>query len=363
MAAPEEDDWRKLERPARYLIGCIWAIAWFDVQDEPLIVETHSDSDWAGCRRTRRSTSGGCTKLGRHLVKAWSKTQATIALSSAEAELYAAVKASAETIGMMSILKDFGIEINGTVLGDASAALGIIQRQGLGKLRHIDTNWLWVQEKSLRKEIKYGKVPGAQNPADALTKYLGHDLGRGHVESMGVEFRTDKAGGAIELNVMARSINWDQLGHELKQRGARGKHNVWTRTDDGNRNYRTSSKGGPDWDKVRWRATFNEETGELMNLESADSITKEREHRPLCKWPIRTTTALISHGEDDRQAPSSTAESFAPAEGECKDMAVLQTHTSTGTMSKSTCEGNVSYGRLRVTRHSDPCTLAQEITR
>jgi hypothetical protein len=174
-------------------------------------------------------------------------------------------------------------------------------------------------------------VPGAQNPADALTKYFSHDLGRGHVESMGMEFRTDKPGGAIELNVLARSINWDQLGKELRQRGAMGKHTVWTRTDEGNRNYRTSAKGGPDWDKIAWRATFNEATGDMLDLESASGITREREHRPLCGRPIRTTTALISQDEDPtfRQAPGALASTLAPAEGECRTRPDTMRHSMT----------------------------------
>ena len=51
-----------------------------------------TDSGWAGCRRTRRSTSGGCIHSGQHMLKFWSKTQAVVALSSAKAELGAAVK-------------------------------------------------------------------------------------------------------------------------------------------------------------------------------------------------------------------------------------------------------------------------------
>eukprot|EP00974_Lingulodinium_polyedra_P082078 7946493-Lingulodinium_polyedra.AAC.1 len=46
-----------------------------------------TDSDWAGCARTRKSTSGGVVMRGRHLIKHWSGTQSTAALSSAEAEL------------------------------------------------------------------------------------------------------------------------------------------------------------------------------------------------------------------------------------------------------------------------------------
>ena len=82
--------------------------------------------------------------LGSHLLKSWSKTQSLIALSSGESEFYGALKAAAEGLGMISILKDYGVKIRGQVPGDASAALGIINRQGLGRTRHIDTGLLWI---------------------------------------------------------------------------------------------------------------------------------------------------------------------------------------------------------------------------
>ena len=50
--------------------------------------------------------------------------------------------------------------------------MGICTRQGLGKLRHIDTQTLWVQEKVRMKQITLRKVLGDVNPADLLTKHM-----------------------------------------------------------------------------------------------------------------------------------------------------------------------------------------------
>ena len=55
---------------------------------------------------------------------------------------------------------------------DSSAAVGICTRQGLGKLRHIDTHTLWVQERVRNKSLKLRKVKGELNPADLLTKHM-----------------------------------------------------------------------------------------------------------------------------------------------------------------------------------------------
>ena len=89
--------------------------------------------------------------IGSHYIKSWSKSQSVIALSSAEAELYAIIKTASETLGIISILKDWDMMYKADIMADASAALGIIGRTGLGKLRHIDTSYLWLQQESIKK--------------------------------------------------------------------------------------------------------------------------------------------------------------------------------------------------------------------
>ena len=111
-------------------------------------------------------------QLGWHFIKSWSTTQAVVALSSAEAELYALVKGAAQTLGMISVAKDLGIDINAMIKSDASAALGIVAREGLGKLRHINVQYLWIQSRVAEGSINVMKVPGLQNPADLFTKHL-----------------------------------------------------------------------------------------------------------------------------------------------------------------------------------------------
>ena len=67
------------------------------------------DTDFAGCLKTRKSTSGGIVMLNGHTVKSWSVTQDVIALSSGEAEFYAMVKAASQSLGMRAMMQDLGI--------------------------------------------------------------------------------------------------------------------------------------------------------------------------------------------------------------------------------------------------------------
>ena len=93
-----------------------------------------------------------------------------IALSAGEAELAAIVKGSTEALGIKSLLEDFGISVTLKICSDASAATGMVGREGLGKVRHLVVADIWVQAKRVTGEICFEKIDGQTNPADALTK-------------------------------------------------------------------------------------------------------------------------------------------------------------------------------------------------
>ena len=103
-------------------------------------------------------------------MKWWSKTQPTIALSSGEAELAAIVKATSEGLGMLAMMNEFGIKSEIIVKSDAVAAIGIVRRQGLGRIRHLAVADIWIQQKSKDGIVKYTKLPGVDNTSDILTK-------------------------------------------------------------------------------------------------------------------------------------------------------------------------------------------------
>ena len=95
--------------------------------------------------------------IGSHFLKGWSRTQNHVTLSSAEAELIALVKCSAELLGIRSAMIDFGVESNGVVYADSSAALAIAKRKGAGKLRHINICTLWIQENRIATSSRCAK--------------------------------------------------------------------------------------------------------------------------------------------------------------------------------------------------------------
>ena len=139
--------------------------------------------------------------LGHHTLKTWSSTQPSVILSSGEAEFYGVVKAAGAALGHQSLLRDLDCDVPVRVWTDSSAALGICGRAGLGKLRHLETHTLWVQEKARAKAFQLRKVKGEVNPADLFTKHL---PSRDKVHSLTALFGCELRAGRAETAPLLR---------------------------------------------------------------------------------------------------------------------------------------------------------------
>ena len=118
-----------------------------------------------GDRATRRSVSAGATMRGDHCLKVWTKKQQVVALSSAESELYVAVKTASKGLGIQSVAKDLGISCRLNLHLDASATMCLVNRRGLGKTKHVDMQNLWIQEASKSGRFTTKKVDTSVSPA------------------------------------------------------------------------------------------------------------------------------------------------------------------------------------------------------
>ena len=81
------------------------------------------------------------------------------------------------------MLKDLGVECRLGVHTDASAAKAIASRKGLGKVRHIEVNQLWIQDRVGSGDVELHKIAGAVNPADALTKHVEGEILARHMQN------------------------------------------------------------------------------------------------------------------------------------------------------------------------------------
>ena len=96
-----------------------------------------------------------------------------LALSSGESEQAVVVRAATEGLGLQSILSDFDLCGHVAFESDATAAIGMVHRLGLGKVRHLTVGDLWIQHHVRSGKIRVSKMSGLENPSDAQTKYLG----------------------------------------------------------------------------------------------------------------------------------------------------------------------------------------------
>ena len=174
MAAPTERDFMAIKRLTRFMAGLSsveWEFPW-QSECEAATVRVFTDSDWAGCTETRRSTSGGLILVGQHPLRAWSSTQSTVATSSAEAELYSMAEGAARGLGVQSLLQELQCSTELVLGTDSAAAKAFASTRGLGRMRHIDVKNLWIQGLVRLGRVVLQKVRGDQNAADVLTKFL-----------------------------------------------------------------------------------------------------------------------------------------------------------------------------------------------
>ena len=72
--------------------------------------------------------------------------------------------------------KDLGFDYKIQLATDATAALGMTKRLGIGRVRHLDTSLLWMHSKARDGDIDVAKVDGQDNCADIMTKYVARPM-------------------------------------------------------------------------------------------------------------------------------------------------------------------------------------------
>ena len=132
-------------------------------------IEIFTDSDWASNKETRRSISCSTIFFGNCLLYSSSRTQKLVSLSSAEAEVYACSSGASDGLllsGIISWMTNSRVKIY--LLTDSSGPRGILQRQGVGRVRHLSCRVLWLQEYINSGQIKLSTVAGSWDETSPL---------------------------------------------------------------------------------------------------------------------------------------------------------------------------------------------------
>ena len=149
--------------------------------------------------------------LNVHCLNASCHTQSTISLSGGESEYYGLDKCAAIGFGARSMLADSGMCAGVVVRTDSSSGYAVGSRRGLGRLRHVRTCYLWVQQRVQEGDRRLKKEPGDTNVSDALTKPLHEQRMTNLLTAMGCEFRwANLVGvrGAITSGIVSGSMKF-----------------------------------------------------------------------------------------------------------------------------------------------------------
>ena len=174
VSSPSLGDMQAAKRVGRYLKKAPVAWQGFPFHDpRPEELLCHTDADWAADKTSRRSTSGGVLTLGGGVLNCWAKKQNSVALSSWESELFAAIMSGTRSLGVQSELMDLGHSHNVTVATDSQSAIDHLRRRGHSVAsKHVGLRGLWLQEDLVDGKLELEKVDTATNPADVCTKAL-----------------------------------------------------------------------------------------------------------------------------------------------------------------------------------------------
>ena len=218
LQAPSSFDLKNLKHTLRYIKGSqhLRLVLGKDLhrhagqpldQLHPLDIKCFTDSDWAGDQESRKSTSGFIISILNTPLAFSSKTQGSIAQSSAEAELYAMASGVAEAIFIKQLLsevqehigiKTFDIPDHHpvtnkpvpaiTVLTDSTSATSLVQKMGLNRRsKHIELKFLWLQDHHKNGVIKVKRVSSLENPADIFTKNVSASTLAKHLPACGLQ--------------------------------------------------------------------------------------------------------------------------------------------------------------------------------
>ena len=93
----------------------------------------------------------------------------------------------------MALARDLGIDTahgEMELFSDSSAARGFAAKQGLGRMKHIQRRFLWVQQEVYANRLKLRAIKTECNTADLLTKGLSAGRLRYLMELLGCQRRT-----------------------------------------------------------------------------------------------------------------------------------------------------------------------------
>ncbi|WVZ76462.1 hypothetical protein U9M48_024438 [Paspalum notatum var. saurae] len=191
QASPRTSHRQAVKRIFRYLKFTPELGLWY-CSGSSLSLRGFSDADHAGCRIDHKSTSSTCQFLGTSLVSWSSRKQASVALSTTEAEYVAATSCCSQLLWMKATLSDFGLRFGRIpLLVDSTSAISVAKNPVLhSRTKHIDVRFHFLRDHYEKGDIDLIHVVSANQLADIFAKPLEFDAFtrlRGYLDTKPIE--------------------------------------------------------------------------------------------------------------------------------------------------------------------------------
>lgn len=172
---PKNCVWIEGKRVLRYLKETINLGLTYQKGKEQKI-ETYSDADWASNKEDRKSTSGSVSRYCGNTISWFSRKQACVSLSTAEAEYIAAATSVCDLINIQGLSKDFNEDIKGILYVDNRGAIDMTQSfENSKRTKHIDIRYHFIKDLVISNTINIQYVESKSNLADMFTKVLSNE--------------------------------------------------------------------------------------------------------------------------------------------------------------------------------------------
>jgi len=177
QAKPKESHYVAAKRILKYLKGTIEVGLWYP-SEVTLNLVGYSDSDFAGCKVNRKSTSGTCHLLGSSLISWHNKKQACVVLSIAEVEYIAAGSGCAQTIWIKHQLSDFGLNLSKiSLFCDNTSAINLTKNPVQhSRTKHIEIRHHFIRDHIMNGDCEIQFVNSENQLADLFTKPLNKEI-------------------------------------------------------------------------------------------------------------------------------------------------------------------------------------------
>nr|GEW12898.1 copia protein [Tanacetum cinerariifolium] len=197
QAKSTEKHLKEVKRIFRYLRGTVNTGLWY-MKDSGFELTGFSDADYAGCKDSFKSTSGGAQFLGEKLVSWSSKKQDCTALSTAKAEYVPLSACCAQVLWMRTQLTDYGFHFDEIpIYCDSKSSCNSVQHS---RTKHIAVCYHFIKEHVEKGTIELYFVKTNYQLADIFTKALSADRFNYLVRCLGMRSLSPK-----ELERLAKS--------------------------------------------------------------------------------------------------------------------------------------------------------------